>query len=157
VGSNHKEKGVTKNTEGVTKNTEGGDIAVSPEPSLTVIEPSKNLNTLSGEEKNKLRADALDLWLEIAGGEIPEKKGERVARFYNPIRTICDLGEWEWKKVDWLIRATHKRMDGLTYDAPDQWIKTMKGILREVRNGTYQKSGQPKGFEGGRQFLSRRG
>ena len=62
--------GVTDEAQGVTSETERGDIAVSPEPSLTIKEPSLSERKKEAEErKTKQRAakgDVVDLFIQMS-------------------------------------------------------------------------------------------
>lgn len=89
------------------------------------------------DEMNQIRKLAEDTWVAATGREIPASadQRERGKRWWTPLRKMCDDAHWDPDVIQWAIEMTAKRMDGLTFDAPDQTIKTYRSVLADAKRG----------------------
>jgi len=113
--------GVTSETKGVTPVTERGDITVSPEPSLTVIEPSGR--TANGTQNLKLQEpNPIAIELPMRGaGSFPIH--QRTVAELEPLYPDVDVPQTLREMKGWLIghpeRRPRRRMMGFV----TTWLK----------------------------------
>lgn len=140
---------------GVAQNTNGGGT-VPPEPSVNPsdkpseesLESSPKPNKSNSKPKrpprvemDRIRKFAEDTFSELTELETPFDKREANKRWWRPLLSICDVAKWDEHDLDLLLRATFLRMEDLTYDAPDQWVKTARSVYAEIRRGSYKPPG----------------
>lgn len=140
------QEGRQDGSSGVTQGVARGDTAQSPKPSSEPsVEPSEEPSVKPArpkkDEYNRLRKFAEDLFIELTGLATPTDKRRANQRWWRPLLTICDEAEWDETRIDLLMRATFLRMQNLTYDAPDQWVKTLRAIKGEIARGAYRPPG----------------
>jgi hypothetical protein len=89
-------------------------------------------------------------------GTAKERRAAAV-RWWQPIRELLDVCEWDIPETKMLIDMAVDQMDreGLTISAPQSILEVAKSIAAKAKRGTLRRSGEPKGFQGGREFLKR--
>jgi len=114
-------------------------------------EPSKDSSPVQKRppksEYNRLRKVAEDLFAELTKHSPPADARAAGKRWWRPLVEILDTVEWDERSLDLLMRATFLRMEGLTYDAPDQWVRTARSIWGEIQRGTYRPPGSTQAMD----------
>lgn len=154
-GGNGSDEGGRKVQAGVAENP-NGDGTVPPKPSVNPsdkpseesLESSPKPNKANSKPKrpqrvemDRIRKLAEDTFSELTELQTPFDKREANKRWWRPLLAICDVAKWDEHDLDLLLRATFLRMEDLTYDAPDQWVKTARSVYAEIRRGSYKPPG----------------
>lgn len=92
------------------------------------------------EEYNRLRKLAEERWYELTNCPELGTEKEKNKRVWMPLIQLLDLVKWNENDILALLQATYNRMKGLTYDAPDQWLKTARSIVGEANRGAFKPS-----------------
>jgi hypothetical protein len=83
--------------------------------------------------KNTLRKIAEDTFTAETGIFPPKKKSEAGTRWWVPLRQICEIAEWDERRIPLLIRAGIKYQDqnDLSYDAPQSILKAVRYLISQ--------------------------
>lgn len=115
----------------------GKDIDLSPE----------SYEKPNGKEQNRIRKIVAEMFVEKTGLPLPEPttKKERLAAgtlWYQPIRQICEMSQWNLKKAVGLTGSSIDRLTNgnqvITISDPNSILKTARGIIGEINSGRFR-------------------
>lgn len=98
--------------------------------------PVKKLNTLDSHEASCKNA-AKEKFESLTRIPIPKNAKEAGVLWWNPIREICEMCEWDSRKIDEVITKSIARLrEGkLTIASPKSILKTSRAIFGELSGG----------------------
>jgi len=137
---------------GVTKAAHVGDIAMSPEPSLTIKEPLKDSHSKTKRNtNNRVRKALEEQFIDSTRLKPPlmntiKQKKAAGELWWSPLREIAELAELDTLRGQSLIRRTvdQMRKDKLTISSPKSIVNVAKSIIAE---------GTGRSISGAREFL----
>ena len=139
-------KGVTQDHKRVLPSAQKGVTAITPEPSLTVKEPSNSRpNDRKRTEKDRIRKHGEEVFAKLTGLDPPTPTNEKRRReagelWWNPLRQICEMVNWDKKRAGGIITeaVTRLRSNDLTISSPKSILQTCTAIMGEIKTGEYK-------------------
>jgi len=100
---------------------------------------SQRKRRISSEQRQRraIQTAAREHFERVTGIRIPEKgKHSALGRlWWNPIREICGLADYDMEQVNKLISESVTRLQGLTVSDPNSILKTARAIAGEWKRG----------------------
>jgi len=149
-----KQERVTSRVERVTSSAVKGDIAIAPEPSVTVIEPNtetvpdgSGVHPLANADRARLETAFCDMTCIVPPPrQTLKQRSAAAALWWEPLRQIAALTSGDVGKAIALMTEAEGRLRGkVTVSSPKSLLNTAVAIA-----GEWKKNGQPssKGLTG---------